>query len=64
MSRTFQHVKMMPEMTVLENVALGTYLRSRSGTLAGHAAAGPAEERGLFAEAEAAAAHRHGRPDA
>jgi branched-chain amino acid transport system permease protein len=28
MSRTFQHVKMIPEMTVLENVALGGYLRS------------------------------------
>ena len=26
-SRTFQHVKMIPEMTVLENVALGGYLR-------------------------------------
>ena len=30
MSRTFQHVKMLPEMTVLENVALGGYLRSSS----------------------------------
>ena len=33
MSRTFQHVKMIPEMTVLENVALGGYLRTTSGAL-------------------------------
>ena len=30
-ARTFQHVKLVPTMSVLENVALGTYLRSRSG---------------------------------
>ena len=34
LSRTFQHVKLVPDMTVLENVALGTYLRTRSGSLA------------------------------
>jgi branched-chain amino acid transport system permease protein len=34
LSRTFQHVKLVPGMTVLENVALGTYLRTRSGSLA------------------------------
>ena len=32
MSRTFQHVKMIADMTVLENVALGGYLRSSGGT--------------------------------
>ena len=32
-SRTFQHVKLVPDMTVLENVALGTYLRSHTGSL-------------------------------
>jgi len=53
MSRTFQHVKMIPEMTVLENVALGGYLRSRSGTLQAMLRLDRAEERGLFAEAEA-----------
>ncbi|MES2716396.1 MAG: branched-chain amino acid ABC transporter ATP-binding protein/permease [Pseudomonadota bacterium] len=53
MSRTFQHVKMIPEMTVLENVALGGYLRSRSGTLKAMLRLDRAEERGLFAEAEA-----------
>jgi branched-chain amino acid transport system permease protein len=51
-SRTFQHVKMIPEMTVLENVAIGGYLRGRSGTLRAMLRLDRAEERGLFAEAE------------
>jgi len=51
-SRTFQHVKMIPEMTVLENVALGGYLRSRNGALRAMLRLDRAEERGLFAEAE------------
>ncbi|MCW5633954.1 MAG: branched-chain amino acid ABC transporter ATP-binding protein/permease [Rubrivivax sp.] len=50
--RTFQHVKMVPEMTVLENVALGGYLRSRAGTLAAMLRLDRDEERRLFAEAE------------
>jgi branched-chain amino acid transport system permease protein len=33
-ARTFQHVKLEPEMTVLENVAMGAHLRGRSGVLA------------------------------
>ena len=53
MSRTFQHVKMIPEMTVLENVALGGYLRTTSGTLKAILRLDRAEERSLFAEAEA-----------
>ena len=53
MSRTFQHVKMIPEMTVLENVALGGYLRTSSGTLKAILRLDRAEERSLFAEAEA-----------
>jgi branched-chain amino acid transport system permease protein len=52
MSRTFQHVKMIPEMTVLENVALGGYLRSSAGTLRAMLRLDRAEERQLFAEAE------------
>lgn len=32
-ARTFQHVKLVPDMTVLENVALGTHLRGDSGFL-------------------------------
>jgi branched-chain amino acid transport system permease protein len=51
-SRTFQHVKMIPEMTVLENVALGGYLRSSSGTLRAMLRLDREEERRLFAEAE------------
>jgi branched-chain amino acid transport system permease protein len=51
-SRTFQHVKLVPDMTVLENVALGGYLRSRSGTLRAMLRLDRDEERRLFAEAE------------
>ena len=52
-SRTFQHVKMIPEMTVLENVALGGYGRTRAGVLQAMLRLDRAEERRLFAEAEA-----------
>ena len=51
-SRTFQHVKMIPEMTVLENVALGGYLRSSAGSVRAMLRLDRAEERQLFAEAE------------
>jgi branched-chain amino acid transport system permease protein len=34
-SRTFQHVKLRPNMTLLDNVLLGTYSRTRSGFFAG-----------------------------
>jgi branched-chain amino acid transport system ATP-binding protein/branched-chain amino acid transport system permease protein len=50
-ARTFQHVKLMPEMTVLENVALGAHLRGRSGVLASLLHAERAEEGRLLAEA-------------
>jgi branched-chain amino acid transport system permease protein len=52
LSRTFQHVKMLPDMTVLENVALGGYLRSTSGTAKAMLRLDRAEERQLFREAE------------
>jgi branched-chain amino acid transport system permease protein len=52
MSRTFQHVKMIPEMTVLENVALGGHLRSHASSLHAMLRLDRAEERQLFAEAE------------
>ena len=52
MSRTFQHVKMVPDMTVLENVALGGYLRSSSGPLRAMLRLDRDEEKRLFAEAE------------
>ena len=52
MSRTFQHVKMLPEMTVLENVALGGYLRSHAGVAQAMLRLDRDEERRLFKEAE------------
>ncbi len=51
-SRTFQHVKMIPEMTVLENVALGGYGRTKAGVLQAMLRLDRAEEKRLFAEAE------------
>jgi ABC-type branched-subunit amino acid transport system ATPase component/ABC-type branched-subunit amino acid transport system permease subunit len=33
LSRTFQHVRLLPEMTVLDNVALGAHLRASQGVL-------------------------------
>ncbi|CAA9443008.1 MAG: ABC transporter, permease protein 2 (cluster 4, leucine/isoleucine/valine/benzoate) / ABC transporter, ATP-binding protein 1 (cluster 4, leucine/isoleucine/valine/benzoate), partial [uncultured Ramlibacter sp.] len=51
-SRTFQHVKMIAEMTVLENVALGGHLRGRNGTGRAMFRLDRDEERRLFAEAE------------
>ncbi len=50
-SRTFQHVKMIPEMTVLENVALGAYIRSSANTVQAMLGLDKAEERRIFAEA-------------
>jgi len=52
MSRTFQHVKLVPEMTVLENVALGAHLRGQRGPVAAMARLNRAEEKQLFREAE------------
>jgi len=50
-SRTFQHVKLVPDMTVLENVAIGAHLRGRSGALASMFRLDRAEEAKLLAEA-------------
>ncbi|HEX4369036.1 MAG TPA: branched-chain amino acid ABC transporter ATP-binding protein/permease [Rhodopila sp.] len=33
LARTFQHVKLLPEATVLDNIALGAHLRGRAGML-------------------------------
>ena len=51
LSRTFQHVKLVPDMTVLENVALGTYLRTRAGPLRALLGLDRAEEAQALAEA-------------
>jgi branched-chain amino acid transport system permease protein len=52
MSRTFQHVKMIPDMTVLENVALGAHLRGSKGVASAMARLNREEEKQLFAEAQ------------
>ncbi|MET0335190.1 MAG: branched-chain amino acid ABC transporter ATP-binding protein/permease [Rhizobacter sp.] len=52
LSRTFQHVKMIPTMTVLENVALGTHLRGSRGVASAMLRLDRAEERSLLREAE------------
>ena len=48
MARTFQHVKMIPDMTVLENVAIGAYSRGHQGVVAGLLGTNHAEEQRLF----------------
>lgn len=50
-ARTFQHVKLLPEMSVLENVAIGAHMRGRSGVLASITRLDRGEEARLMAEA-------------
>lgn len=52
MSRTFQHVKMIPDMTVLENVALGAHLRGQRGVIGAMTRLDRDEERRLMREAQ------------
>ena len=49
--RTFQHVKILSGMTVLENVALGAHLRGRCGVVAASLRLDRAEETRLLDEA-------------
>ena len=51
MSRTFQHVRLLPTMTVLENVAIGAHLRGRRGVMAASFHLERSEEAQLLAEA-------------
>jgi branched-chain amino acid transport system permease protein len=51
MSRTFQHVKMIPDMTVLENVALGAHLRGNRGAVSAMLGLDRDEENRLMREA-------------
>ncbi|MBV8764450.1 MAG: branched-chain amino acid ABC transporter ATP-binding protein/permease [Hyphomicrobiales bacterium] len=51
LARTFQHVKLRPSMTLLDNVALGAYARTRSGFLRGALRLDRSEERSVKAEA-------------
>ncbi len=52
MARTFQHVKMIPDMTVLENVALGAYTRGESGVLSSMLGTNKSEEQRFMKEAQ------------
>ena len=51
MSRTFQHVRLLPGMSVLENVAIGAHLRGARGVVPAALHLERAEEQGLLAEA-------------
>jgi branched-chain amino acid transport system permease protein len=52
-ARTFQHVKMIPTMTVLENVALGAHLRGHAGVASAVLRLDRTEEKRLLREAQA-----------
>jgi len=51
MGRTFQHVRLLGQRSVLENVALGAHRRARSGWIASMLRLDRAEEAALLAEA-------------
>ena len=50
-ARTFQHVKLVPDMTVLENVAIGAHLRGHAGALSSMFRLDRSDEARLLAEA-------------
>lgn len=51
LGRTFQHVKLRPHMSLLDNVALGTHARTQAGVLRAGLNLDRAEEGQVFAEA-------------
>lgn len=51
MSRSFQHVRLLPKMTVLENVAIGAHLRGKRGVLHSILRLDRKEEASILAEA-------------
>jgi len=51
MSRTFQHVRLLGKMSVLDNVAIGAHMRGKSGVLRAAFRADRQEEHALLAEA-------------
>ena len=50
-ARTFQHVRLVPELSVIENVALGAHSRGKAGVMSAILRLDRAEERRLFAHA-------------
>ena len=50
-ARTFQHVKLVPDMSVLENVAIGAHLRGHSGAISSMLRLDRTDEAKLLAEA-------------
>lgn len=50
-ARTFQHVKLVHGMSVIDNVVIGAHLRGSAGALRGTFGFDRAEEAGLYAEA-------------
>ncbi|HEX8010834.1 MAG TPA: branched-chain amino acid ABC transporter ATP-binding protein/permease [Casimicrobiaceae bacterium] len=50
-ARSFQHVRLLPTMSVLDNVALGAYRRGRAGLVRGALRLDRAEEAGVMNEA-------------
>jgi branched-chain amino acid transport system permease protein len=50
-ARTFQHLKLVPRMSVIENVAIGAHLRGRCGVVRGILRMDRAEEARIFEEA-------------
>jgi branched-chain amino acid transport system permease protein len=51
MARTFQHVQLVPELSVIENVALGAYWRTKAGFVRGLMALENAENKRALASA-------------
>jgi branched-chain amino acid transport system permease protein len=51
LSRTFQHVRLLPDMSVVENAAIGAHLRGGAGVVSAGLRLDRAEERRLLAEA-------------
>jgi len=52
LARTFQHVKLRPHMTLLDNVALGAHARTSAGVLKAGLRLDRAEERQILQEAQ------------
>jgi ABC-type branched-subunit amino acid transport system ATPase component/ABC-type branched-subunit amino acid transport system permease subunit len=50
-ARTFQHVKLVPDMSVLENVAIGAHLRGHAGAVSSMLRLDRSDEAKLLAEA-------------